>query len=248
MDKKNILTKIKELFNTTESFSYDYKTLDGRILRCYAEELTIGEEIKEITPDGEVALEDGEYPLEDGILLNIVGGMIENITQDEEDMEKEMDDMEEEVVLVPTQESMAEYLETTLLDGTKVRVEGGELVVGAKVEVEIDGVYVNAPEGQHNLVDGLVIYVDADGLVNEIQTPDTKKEDEMLSQVFNSIKGLVDEVKSLKGDIKNIKEENTKLQNRVNKFAAEPSEEPIETKIQFNNINNRTDKLKFFSK
>lgn len=241
MDKKNILTKIKELFNTTESFSYDYKTLDGRILRCYGEELTIGEEIKEITPDGELALEDGEYPLEDGILLTIVGGKIENITQDEEDME-------EEVVLVPTQESMAEYLETTLLDGTKARVEGGELVVGAKVEVEIDGIYVNAPEGQHDLVDGVVIYVDADGLVNEIETADTKKEDEMLSQVFNSIKELVDEVKSLKGDIKNIKEENTKLQNRVNKFAAEPSEEPIETKIQFNNTNNRTDKLKFFSK
>jgi hypothetical protein len=241
MDKKNILTKIKELFNTTESFSYDYKTLDGRILRCYGEELTIGEEIKEITPDGELALEDGEYPLEDGILLTIVGGKIENITQDEEDME-------EEVVLVPTQESMAEYLETTLLDGTKARVEGGELVVGAKVEVEIDGIYVNAPEGQHDLVDGVVIYVDADGLVNEIETADTKKEDEMLSQVFNSIKELVDEVKSLKGDIKNIKEENTKLQNRVNKFAAEPSEEPIETKIQFKNTNNKMDKLKFFSK
>ena len=241
MDKKNILTKIKELFNTTESFSYDYKTLDGRILRCYGEELTIGEEIKEITPDGELALEDGEYPLEDGILLTIVGGKIENITQDEEDME-------EEVVLVPTQESMAEYLETTLLDGTKARVEGGELVVGAKVEVEIDGIYVNAPEGQHDLVDGVVIYVDADGLVNEIESADTKKEDEMLSQVFNSIKELVDEVKSLKGDIKNIKEENTKLQNRVNKFAAEPSEEPIETKIQFKNTNNKMDKLKFFSK
>ena len=70
----------------------------------------------------------------------------------------------------------------------------------------------------------------------------------MLSQVFNSIKELVDEVKSLKGDIKNIKEENTKLQNRVNKFAAEPSEEPIETKIQFKNTNNKMDKLKFFSK
>ena len=188
-----------------------------------------------------MALEDGEYPLEDGILLTIVGGKIENITQDEEDME-------EEVVLVPTQESMAEYLETTLLDGTKARVEGGELVVGAKVEVEIDGIYVNAPEGQHDLVDGVVIYVDADGLVNEIETADTKKEDEMLSQVFNSIKELVDEVKSLKGDIKNIKEENTKLQNRVNKFAAEPSEEPIETKIQFKNTNNKMDKLKFFSK
>jgi len=240
MDKKGILTKIKELFsNEVEKFEMDYKTQDGRILRVYGEGLEVGTEIKEITSEGEMDIEDGDYILEDGTTLTVVEGKIETVGEAVGEVEEEMEDVisEEEV----------QMSETTLLDGTKVRI-AGDLAVGNKVEVEKDGEWIVAPEGQHDLADGRVIYVDADGLINEIQTPDTKKEDEVgMEEVFSAISTLVDEVKSLRGELSSLKEENETLKSRVNKFAAEPSVEPLPTKIEFKS-KSKQDILAFMSK
>jgi predicted RNase H-like nuclease (RuvC/YqgF family) len=98
------------------------------------------------------------------------------------------------------------------------------------------------------LADGRVIYVDADGLINEIQTPDTKKEDETgMEEVFSAISTLVDEVKSLRGELNSFKKENEALKTRVNKFAAEPSAEPLPTKVEFKS-KSKSDILAFMSK
>lgn len=246
MDKKGILTKIKELFsNTQESFDTDYKTQDGRIIRCYGEGLDVGTEVKEITDEGEMDIEDGNYILEDGMVLMIHGGKITEVTEIKDEMEDdvEMGDMKPE-----DEKDMMKDLDATLIDGTKVRVIGGELVVGAKVEAEIDGEYVNAPEGQHNLSDGTVIYVDAEGLINEIETPDTKEEDETeMKEIFTALSTLVDEVKSLRLELNSIKQENETLKTRVNKFAAEPSAEPLPIKVEFKS-KSKSDILAFMSK
>jgi hypothetical protein len=240
MDKKGILLKIKELFTekTETKMAMDYRTLDGRIIRCYGEGLEIGDDVKEITPDGEMDLIDGEYTLEDGMTLTVADGKIMEAAEiNAEDGEDDGDG-----------ESFAEYLETTLMDGTKVRVEGNELVIGAKVEVETPDGYVPAPEGQHNLADDRVIYVDADGIINEIQTPETKKEDEVgMEELFSSIELLVNEIQSMKSLIESVKSENKELKTRFNKFAEEPSEEPIKKTIDLKS-NNKEDKLKFFAK
>lgn len=240
MDKKGILTKIKELFsNEVEKFEMDYKTQDGRILRVYGEGLEVGTEIKEITSEGEMDIEDGDYILEDGTTLTVVEGKIETVGEAVGEVEEEMEDV--------TSEEEVQMSETTLLDGTKVRI-AGDLAVGNKIEVEKDGEWVVAPEGQHDLADGRVIYVDADGLINEIQTPDTKKEDEVgMEEVFSAISTLVDEVKSLRGELSSLKEENETLKSRVNKFAAEPSVEPLPTKIEFKS-KSKQDILAFMSK
>lgn len=239
MDKKGILLKIKELFTekTETKMGMDYRTLDGRIIRCYGEGLEIGDDVKEITPDGEMDLIDGEYTLEDGMTLTIADGKIMEAAEINAEDGTEDDG-----------ESFAEYLETTLMDGTKVRVVGNELVIGAKVEVETPDGYVPAPEGQHNLADDRVIYVDADGVINEIQTPETKKEDEVgMEELFSSIELLVNEIQSMKSLIESVKSENKELKTRFNKFAEEPSEEPIKKTIDFKS-NNKEDKLKFFAK
>jgi|688.fasta_scaffold08927_18 hypothetical protein len=241
MDKKGILLKIKELFTeqTETKMGMDYRTLDGRIIRCYGEGLEIGDDVKEITPDGEMDLIDGEYTLEDGMTLTIADSKIMEVA--EVNAEDGEDDGEDDG------ESFAEYLETELMDGTKVRVEGNELVVGAKVEVETPEGWVPAPEGQHNLADDRVIYVDAEGKVNEIQTPDTKKEDEVgMEQLFSSIESLVNEVKGMRSIVEGLKLENEELKTRFNKFAEEPSVEPIKKTIDLKS-NNKEDKLKFFA-
>jgi len=243
MDKKSILGKIKELFTTSEEnfVGTDYKTQDGRIIRCYGEGLDVGAPVKEITADGEVDIEDGDYLLEDGNTISVVKGFITQIIE----VEEPTDDM----VMgdVTPIEEVTQMTETTLMDGTKVKVEG-DLMIGSRVEVEVDGEYVQAPEGQHDLSDGTVIYVDADGLINEIQTPDTKIEDEVgMEEVFTAISTLVDEVKSLRGELNSIKDENETLKTRVNKFAAEPSVEPLSTKVEFK-TKSKQDILTFMSK
>ena len=242
MDKKGILLKIKELFTeqTDIKMGYDYRTLDGRIIRCYGTGLEIGDDVKEITPDGEMDLMDGDYSLDNGMTLSVADGKVMEVSNTAADSGEDSGN--------PEGQSFADYVETTLMDGTKVRVEGSELVVGAKVEVETPDGWVPAPEGQHNLADDRVIYVDAEGKINEIQTPDTKKVDEVgMEELFSSIESLVNEVKGMRSIVEGLKIENNELKTRFNKFAQEPSAEPIKKTIDLKS-NNKEDKLKFFSK
>lgn len=242
MDKANILTRIKELFTSQEDYKFmDYKTMDGRILRCDGEGLDVGSKITEITADGEIPLEDGEYTLEDGMVLTIVGGIVDRMKESDESISEEDMKIEQDMTEVSTQE----FSETTLLDGTKVRIDG-DLAVGNKVEVEIDGEWRQAPEGQHNLADGRVIYVDADGMINEIQTPDTKKVDEVgMEEVFSSLELLLEKINTLTNELTSVKEENESLKSRVDMFAKAPSVEPINQSITLKNTT-KEDKLKFF--
>lgn len=255
MTKKNILGKIKELFQI-EYFQADYQTTDGRIIRCYGEGLEVGSKIKEITEDGEVDLQDGDIELKDGLVITLVNGAITEIEeatsmedeQTDEEMTDKKDDMEYQ-----DKEKMAD-LETTLLNGTKVKVIGGELVVGAKVEAEIDGKFIPAPEGQHDLSDGRVIFVDKDGLINKIETPTTEKlgehkEDEKteMDEVYGMVEKVVEEMKKLKLEINKMKKQNTELTSNFQKFAKEPQAEPTKHEPKFK-ITDREEKLKFFAK
>lgn len=248
MNKKGILNKIKELF-AVEMFQGDYATEDGRIIRCYGEGLEVGTKVKEITEEGEVEIEDGDYVLKDGLVLSISKGVIteiEEVTSLEE--EETNEDMTETKMEKEEKEKMKD-LETTLLDGTKVKVIGGELAVGAKVEVEVEGKYVNAPAGQHNLADGRVIYVDEKGLINEIETPDTKKNEEenQMKEMYEALGNVVEEMKKLKMEISKMKKENTEMKNQFNAFSKAPSEEPTKHQPQFSKLE-RDEKLKFFAR
>ena len=167
-NKKSILGEIKAiLFGAEEVKNFKEAKSGDFILRVEGEDFAEGMEISLVTEDGLIPVEDGTYPLEDGRALVVAAGKIDKI-------EGEVKEEEEE----EAPEIEVELAETELLDGTKVKVEG-DVAVGSKVMVEKDGEYVKAPEGQHNLADGRVIYVDAEGLINEVETPDTKKEEEL---------------------------------------------------------------------
>jgi len=248
MDKKGILTKIKELFSTTEEvFAGDYKTQDGRIIRCYGEGLDVGEMVKEITADGEMDIEDGDYILEDGVTLTVASGKITSVgaVVGEEEMEDILED--DNVVMA---DGYTNEIDTKLLDGTEIRVltKGDAISVGDMVLVKVGEGYKEAPEGRHEVEGGLVVYTDAEGNINEIETKETEEKDETgLSEVFTAISTLVDEVKSLRGELSTMKQENEVLKSRVNKFAAEPSVEPLKTKVEFR-AKSKSDILTFMSK
>lgn len=168
-DKKSILGEIKDLLFSSKTIEFKEAKSGDFILRVEGEDFVEGADINLVTPDGLIPVEDGTYPLEDGRELYVIGGKIDKI---------ELPEAEESVEEVEL--AVIEFAESQLLDGTKVKIEG-DLAVGNKVLVEKDGEYIQAPEGQHDLADGRVIYVDADGLINEIQTPDTKKVDEEMA-------------------------------------------------------------------
>jgi len=66
-----------------------------------------------------------------------------------------------------TAETQVNLAEATLTDGTKVRVEG-EFEVGKPLFVVTDEGDVYAPEGKHETEDGLVLTVDAEGVITAI--------------------------------------------------------------------------------
>lgn len=65
------------------------------------------------------------------------------------------------------------FAEYTLDNGVRISVEG-ELAVGSAVYVILeDGSLEQAPEGEHMLEDGTTIFVDAEGLINEVRSAET---------------------------------------------------------------------------
>lgn len=165
MDKKSILNEIKTIiFGAEKELIFKEAKSGDFILRVEGEDFVEGADIFLVTSDGLIPVEDGTYPLEDGRELYVAAGKIEKIEVAEETPEAEI--AEGEVV---------EMAEVDLLDGKKITIEGDVAVGNA---VSIDG--EKAAEGQYDLADGRVIYVDAEGLINEIQTPDTKAVDEEL--------------------------------------------------------------------
>lgn len=164
---------------------------------------------------------------------------------------------------VPVKEEMGEMeekmegeykneIKSKLVDGTEVLVKskGDALSVGDEVMVKQGEEYVKAPEGKHELEGGLVIYTDANGFINELETKETEEEDDSeemktMFEAVSTIKSMVDE---LKETLNSLRTENSELKERFNKFAAEPSAETI-TKKKENvaKLKTKEDKLRFFA-
>ena len=256
MDKKNILTKIKELFNSQEEKfeTQDYKTQDGSIIRVMGG-LDVGTEVKELDSEGESDIEDGNYVLEDGVVLMIHGGKITEVTEMEEVTDTITEDVEKGEHDKEDKDKMeGEYnkeIDTKLVDGTEIRVltKGDAISVGDMVLVKVGEGYKEAPEGRHEVEGGLVVYTDKEGNINEIETKETEeKDEEEMGELFNSISKLVDEIKELKSVVKSVKEENEELKNKFSKFSKEPSEEPTNHEIKFSGKMTKEDRLKFFKR
>lgn len=193
----------------------------------------------------------------------------------DEEVKEEMDKsevLEGEEIEEKVEEKVEEEvfnMDLVLEDGTKIHVvcqtenyltPGDEVMV-----VSEEGEHTPAPEGEHTLEDGRVIVVDGEGKLVEVKEKEEEVEEEVVEEeakeeekveedmevetpkVTNQIKDLISQLKDLKSSFDSLKEENEELKERFNKFASEPSEEPIQSKKSFSSVT-REDKLKFFSK
>lgn len=263
MNKKtSILAKIRELF-AQEMFAADYTTTDGKIVRCLGDALRVGEKVKEVVSGQEVDIMDGTYRLNDGKILEVAAGEIKSMENVEEgnvsntgqiqEMAKETPIKDEEQTIVEKMED--EYkneIDAKLKDGTEVKVmsKGDALSVGDKVMVKAEEGFVTPNEGRHELEGGLVIYTDAEGFINELETEETKEEDmgeDQMRNMFEAIEQLTSVVTSLKEKFESVEKTNSTLTERFEKFAAEPSTKSIqEPKKNYSRTANKAEKAKYF--
>jgi hypothetical protein len=210
MDKKTILSEIKKLITfSTEKF-LDAKTMDGTIIRVEGDKFDVGMPLLIVSADGLLPSKAGEMTLEDGtrVIVDEAGIItaVEYPTQTPE---------------APLQASAENFADAKTLDGMNVRVEG-DVAIGNKMLIEKEGEFVPAGEGQYNLEDGSVVYVDADGLINEIETPDTKETDETDEEDLEAVvkpevaeKALDPEAENKMGDLE---KRLTKIEEMINEM------------------------------
>ena len=216
MNKKEIKRKIAELIGFTKFSFSTYKTTDG--VEMNVESMELGMPIYVITPEGQLPVDDGDYEMENGMKLKIREGMVSEITDASIDAE-----VEENVVMD----------EATLVDGTKVMTDGS-LEVGKQLYVITEaGDKVNAPMGEHTTDSGIVVVVDANGVITGITKPDEAPQgsleaeaevemtsEDLLGEFTSVIKGLMTEI----SDMKNKQE---KMEEQFNQFKAEPAAERV---------------------
>lgn len=212
MNKAEIKKRLAELIGLSSYRFGSYKTTEGTEFKV--EKMEVGMPIYVITPEGELPVPDDEYEMESGMKVKVKEGMISEI--------KDVETTEEEV----------EMAEATLVDGTKVEAEGDFEVGKPLFVITAEGERVPAPEGEHTTDSGIVVVVNAEGVITGITRPDETPEGSLEAEKTEvSMEELVDEfasmVKKLMAEIDSMKDKQEEMNQKFSKFAAEPAGEKV---------------------
>jgi len=180
---------------------------------------------------------------------------IKEIFMEEETPVVEVENFEDGVE--PVENDYKNEITSKLVDGTEVKIlsKGEAVSVGDMVLVKVGEGYEKAPEGQHELEGGLIVYVDAEGYINELETKETEEtEDEEMGnnemeELFGMIEKMADMVIKLKDEIVGLKKVNQSLEERFEKFSKEPVSESFtqQNKPRISTFETKEDRIKFFS-
>jgi|GEM_PF-2614001 len=175
MEKKEVITKIKEFFKVVEEVKLsEVKTVDGIVLEIAEDNITV-------TIAGEVA-PDGSYELEDGTKLVVVEGVITEVAEEEV--------AEEESKEVPEEAELAKDMITK--DGVVLTVGDDEIVMIGE-EVAPDGEYVLEDESVIVITDGKIVVED------EVKPEEELKSEELL-KAEAELELLKSELETLKSE------------------------------------------------
>lgn len=180
---------------------------------------------------------------------------IKEIFMEEETPVVEVENFEDG--MTPVENDYKNEIASKLVDGTEVKIltKGEAVSVGDMVLVKVGEGYEKAPEGQHELEGGLIVYVDAEGYINELSTKETEEtEDEEMGnnemeELFGMIEKMADMVIKLKDEIVGLKKVNQSLEERFEKFSNEPVSESFtqQNKPRISTFETKEDRIKFFS-
>lgn len=224
---KTAIAEIKKLmvqfgFMSDEPTLKSFKLEDNTIVETA--ELKAGEKITKLNDEfNRVDLETGSYRLVENFNIEVEDGEIKSV---------------QEI-----------FVSAKLVDGTEIKVEGEELVPGAKVVVITPDAEVPAPDGIHELEDktkvetkdGVIVSVeeameeDGEGepaQEGEVPAPVNKDaapvEEEVMSLLKDFIKKMSEKMVSMESQLESVK-------NDFNAFKKEPAAKPIANgKTDFN--------------
>jgi hypothetical protein len=209
---KTAIQEIKKLmvqfgFMSDEPTLASFKTEDNTILETV--ELKEGNKITKVSDEFErVVLEDGKYRLVENFEIEVKNGTIKTVKQI--------------------------FVDAKLIDGTQIKVEGEDLLEGAKVVVVTEEGEIPAPDGVHELEGGLKVET-KEGVITrieqvvsedmgeievegpkgsevEVDTPDPMDEfvalvKDMMEKISEKMKAMEDKVEEVKADFNAFKKE-----------------------------------------
>ena len=226
-------------FLTDESTPLSFKLEDNTILQTA--KLAVGNKIVKINEAFEqVALEDGSYRLVENFSIEVVNGEIKAVREI--------------------------FVDAKLVDGTEIKVEGDAVMEGAKVVVKTADSEVPAPDGVHELEDGskietkdgVIVYVEMPGDVEEGEAPEAPgievaaaapmapAEEAPAAAPMDEVMSLLKEFITKMGEkMGKMEQSYSTLQNEFNSFKKEPAAKKIaDGKSQkFNNVSDSDDVL-----
>lgn len=220
MTKNEIKNKIAKLIGLASYSFGSYKTKEGVELKTEADMLEVGALIYVVTPEGELPTPEGDYELDNGMVVSVKEGMVSEIKP-----------AAEVSVETPEAEVEIEMTEATLADGTKITndMEADFEVGQALYVITAEGEKVNAPEGEHTTESGIVITVDAAGMITGVKKPDTAGEGslEPSSEMESVMEEFLSALKVMASEINKMKTAQNEFEQKFSKFSASPAGEKI---------------------
>lgn len=228
--KNTKLKKLQVLLGLVPQ-SFGYMTTDGVEIEIEDDAMETGKKVYVITPEGQLPIPDGEYEMEMGAKLKTMGGVIEKmetIKPEQEIVDVPADDAD--VISVPANEEMAS---ATLVDGTKVEAEG-DFEVGKPLFVITEaGERVPAPMGEHTTDSGIVVVVDAEGVITGIRKPDMAPEGSLEMSIEDVVETFTSALENLNKKLNDMNDRFTDLDGKFSKFSSLPAGEKIYDKKGF---------------
>jgi hypothetical protein len=182
-------------------------------------QLKVGNKITKISDDFKrVALEDGSYRLVENFEVEVKDGEIVSV--------KEI------------------FVDAKLVDGTQIKVEGEEVIEGAKVVVVTEDAEIPAPDGVHEISDGTKVET-KDGVIVKVEGPEMEgpeaeveievKSEENMGGMKELYSLLEDMMKKVSEKMKNMEEKMSSMESDFNSFKKQPAGKKIsDGKTDFN--------------
>jgi hypothetical protein len=255
MDKKSIISKIKQMFSSEENTEMfvDVKSQDGNIYRV--SDIAVDATIQEVNEDGLVDIESATIVLESGLTLIVNNSIITEIIEvsEEENINENMSKFKKTMKRFAAKKrfeeaGVEEVSELTLITD-EVAVGSDAIMITEELEVvedwsgEVEVMVEDVMETviiEEGVISEVVVTEEAPAEeVEEVVAEEEEKKEEMFS--------AQEAIEALRAEMEAIKAENAELKGKVETFAGAPSATPTKTTVDFKKAS-REEKLKMFSK
>ena len=225
MNSKQALDRIKVVLGLKQDTFSSYKIKEGGEFQVEGE-IEVNKSIYIVTEEGQLEAPDGEFEVETGEIVKVKDGMVEAIKERvEEKLEEDVKEEELEEVEIEVEEK--KFVESTLIDGTIVINDEEVLEIGQKLYVVTEDGRIDAPEGEHETVDGIIVTVDAEGIISDIKEKEEiepEAEEVIVSEV---VEAFTQAIEKLNAEIETLRNDNTELKEKFQKFSNQPATVPV---------------------